>query len=378
MSPARRAALGRWAAAALVVGLLGLLPALAGVLPAGAAAASPQRLLAGVRASATVAYSGYAESAGSFALPAVSRLGDVADLFSGTTRMRVWSAGRNASRVDEITPIGETGTYRAGGDVQIWDSGDRRVTRLLGPAPVRLPQPADLLPPELGRRLAAAARASELRALPPRRVAGHAARGLRIVPATRATTVRWIDLWVEPASGLPLEVEVTGRGASRPSLRTRFLDLRLDPPAAARTRFRPPPDATVISTGTPDLAAVLDRFSPYRLPGRLAGLQRRARVSGIGATGGTATYGTGYTLLTLLPLPEQAARSTLAALTAPPAVAVRLPGAEAAGVDTPLVKALVVVAKDRGYALAGSVPLATLRAAAAALVRRPPGSRFGP
>lgn len=100
MSPARRAALGRWAVAALVLGLLAALPAALGTLPAGAAAAAPSRLLAAVKASATVPYSGYAESAGTFALPAVNRLGEVADLFSGTTRMRVWSGRARASRVD--------------------------------------------------------------------------------------------------------------------------------------------------------------------------------------------------------------------------------------------------------------------------------------
>lgn len=198
------------------------------------------------------------------------------------------------------------------------------------------------------------------------------------MPRTRTTTVRSIDIWVEPGSGLPLEVDVTGRGATRPSLRTRFLDLRLDPPAADRTRFVPPPDAGVVSTSTPDVAAVLDRFSPYRLPARLAGLPRRARVSGIGATGGTATYGTGYTLLTVLPVPGSTARSILASLAAPSAVPVRLPGARVAGLDTPLVKALVVDVGERGYVLAGSVPLVTLRAAATALVRSPPGNRFRP
>jgi hypothetical protein len=57
----------------------------------------------------------------------------------------------------------------------------------------------------------------------------------------------------------------------------------------------------------PDIAAAADRFSPYLLPATLAGLPRRTDT---GDQRGVATYGSGLTALSVVPLrgvPRQAA-----------------------------------------------------------------------
>ena len=43
------------------------------------------------------------------------------------------------------------------------------------------------------------------------------AAGLRMTPADPASTVGRVDIWADPSSGLPLMVEVFGRGSGRPA-----------------------------------------------------------------------------------------------------------------------------------------------------------------
>lgn len=361
----------------VVAGLAALcaLPALVGAVPvSGSSDLSLLALLAKVRASDSVGYSGYAESRGTLGLPKIPRLSGIDDLLSGTTQMRVWYAGPTRFRVDEIGLIGETDTYVGDGGSWRWESDERRATLIVGLQPVRLPRGGDLLPADLGRRLAAAARPSELHRLPPRRIAGRTALGVRIVPRDPATTVGRVDLWVDRSTGLPLRVEVSGRAAA-PTLITSYLDLRIGRPALRLTEFHPPADASIDTTAAPDLAAAVDRYAPYVLPPAIAGLPRRARVAGVGGSGGTATYGDRYTLLTVLPLPSGIGSSILESLKGPPARLLTIAGAPAAALPTPLVNALVLSADSGYFLLAGSVRLPILERAAAQLVATPPPYR---
>lgn len=354
----------RWAAVLIAVGALCAVPALVAALPAGAARVAPAELIARIRASAVVGYSGLAESRGALGLPSLPRLGSVADLLSGSTRLRVWYAGPQRLRVDQLSAIGETDTYRDGGLGWRWESADRDAVRVLGTATLRLPQPADLLPPELGRRLTADAASARVQALPARRIGGLAAAGVRIVPLG-GTTVGRIDVWADPRTGLPVQVEVAARGQAQPALSTRFLEVRVGAPPAARTRFAPPPDARFRVEQVPDLVAAIDRYAPYRLPDRLAGLVQRPRVSGAG--GGAATYGDGYGVLAVVPLRSDFAASLVGQLLGP-AAGVPVGTARVAPLHTALVEGLVVAAAP-GFLLAGTVPAATLTRAALELTR---------
>src|SRR6266536_3922920 len=165
---------------------------------------------------AAVPYQGYAESRAGLGLPDLPAVGRQAALLGGTTRIRAWVASPTDWRVDELTPIGERDLYHDASGTLEWDSGSHRVERTVGEPVVRFARPADLLPPELGRRLAAAASAGEVRLGRPRRVAGVNALGLRISPRSPATTVGRVDLWADPSSGLPVRVELTARGAGVP------------------------------------------------------------------------------------------------------------------------------------------------------------------
>ena len=366
-SPSRLRRSWRWGAFAALAAVLACLPSLAGVLPASADGLPADELLRRVRASGTVGWSGFGESRGGLVLPDVRELGDLPGLVGGTTRTRTWWRSPADWRVDTLSLVGETDVATDATGSWTWVSADRTATRLSGELPVRLPQAADLLAPVLGRRLAGT---PDVRPapLPGRRVAGRETQGLRLLPADPSTTtVDAVDLWVEPGTGLPLEVEVRAGGQALPSLTTLLLDLDLTRPDVARTVFTPPPDAAVTTSQAPDLASRIDQFAPYRLPGTLAGLPRSDRADVLRGAGGVATYGNGFGTFAVVPLPRDLGRTVRTRLAATDGV-----------IDTPLVSGLVRRADRRTYLLAGTVPPALLERALAELAAQPPPFLGGP
>ena len=354
----------RWAAVAAGTGALLSLPALAGALPAGGSDATAQQLLERVRSSPQVAWSGYGTSRGTLVVPDVSELSDLPGLIGETTRARAWWRGAEDWRVDAVALTGEVDTTRDPDGGWTWESADRRAVRIVGELDVRLPGAADLLAPVLGHRLAGTADVTASR-LPARRVAGRAADGLRLVPRDpRATTVRSVDLWVEPGTGLTLHLEVR-TAAGLPSLTSTLLDLDLAVPDASLTDFPRPRRASVATGRAPDIAAAADRFAPYALPDELAGLPRRAR-STLSTGGGVGTYGDGFTALAVVPVPHDLGHQLVDRIDPQDDDGI-------AAIGTPLVNARVVLAQDeRAYVLVGTVPPDRLATAGSRLRAVPP------
>jgi hypothetical protein len=364
----RAPAAWRWLVAGGAVVVLVALPGLVGAVPARDRPVAAGELLARVLRSEPVPYQGYAESRAGLGLPDVPRAGRVVALLGETTRMRAWVAGPAAWRVDELTPIGERDLYGTGSGTWQWDSGARRAVATRGEAAVRFARPADLLPPELGRRVAAAAGAGEVTRLGARRVAGVNALGLRIVPRSAGTTVARADLWADPASGLPVRVELTARGQREPIVTSAFLDLELGPPDPASVRFAVPADADVQRDEVPDLARAIDRFSPFALSDQLAGLERRTEFGGA-----ASTYGRGFELVAVLAFPARFSPRTRDFLERAPTRA----GAwgEASVIATPLLNGMIFERQGVAYALAGTVTQPVLDRVAADLARDGVGLR---
>ncbi len=308
----------RWAVVALGLAVLAALPALVAALPADDSAVSATDLRDRVLASDDVAFSGYAISTGGLVLPVSDALTGVADLLSDQTSLRAWYRGARDWRVDVVTATGETGTHRDTTGTWTWDYADQRASRGDAP-PLALPTAPDLLPSALGRRLLGEAADEELTRIDPARVAGVDAVGVRYTPAADAASVSAVDIWADPATGLPLRVVVRSPGTSTPALDTRFLDLDQTAPAAATTAFDPPRGADI--TSEPDLTDVdLGRQERAGLPATLAGLQRRTGVEGIPDQIGA--YGSGITVLAVSALPGRAARSLRTQLVATPGAVV--------------------------------------------------------
>lgn len=368
-------AAGAWRRFALVaVGLATLCaaPSIVAAIPATDSDISAVDLWQRVRGSADVAFSGYAEPTSRLSLPDVPQVGGVLELLGETTPLRVWWVDQHNWRVDELTPVGERNHVHHPGGAWLWNSPEQRATQVTGDPAVRLLRAADLLPTELGRRLAGAAQPADLRRLPARRVAGRSAVGLRLTAADPGTTVERVDLWADERTGLPLEVQVYAvDGGRQPILETRFLDIDLDTPSRDVLDFSPPPGADVDFTSAADIAAAVDQFSLFVVPDRVAGRPRRTRIAS-----GAGTYGDGFALVAVLTLDARnyrRARRRVSQTLAPTEF-----GAFGEGfvITTPLINGMLVDASNgAAYALAGTVTPDVLRELAAGLAATEPELR---
>jgi hypothetical protein len=337
MTVVRHEARRRWMLVLLVSAVLASLPAAIAALPARAQSIGVDELRQKIRGSAGQPYQGYALSSGALGLPAFPRLGQVTALLSGTTQMRGWYAARDRWRVDVVDIASERGLYQTPDGQYTWDYGSQQLTFVAAPttitnfglsapddnlvtlvvvgSPVRLPRAADLMPPDLARRLLNTATGDRAAPLPARRVAGINAAGLRITPTDPHSTVGTIDVWADPKTGLPLQVELTARGAERPIMVSRFLDVDLDAPDAG---VLVPPDPheglSVTNTepaGTDSINALVEPVSPDVMPEQLAGLPRRINETRL-PNGGIVIdfdtvwlYGTGLAQVAVVPLARQ-------------------------------------------------------------------------
>lgn len=282
------------------VAVLVALPAVIAALPVRQSGIAAADLLARIRQPTIAPYSGYAEASGGVALPVTRQLGDVADLFGGTTQLRVWWRGASDWRVDTISVAGESDMHAGPRGTWTWDYEANRATWTGGTArpAVRLPRAGDLLPTNLARRMLSEANPDEVTRLASKRVAGRDAPGLRLRPRAPASTIDHVDVWADRRTGLAVRVDIAG-GGSR-VLSTAFLDFATHVPAAAETAFVPPRTAQVRTRDEPDLAAEIDRFGDATPPPSLAGLARNAALPSFGAIG---VYGTGVTEFAVVPLP---------------------------------------------------------------------------
>lgn len=354
----------RWVLVGLGIVVLVTTPAALRALPVPDTDVRAATLLARVVDSARVPFSGYAESTGGLQLPVTDRFSGLAKLLGDRTRMRVWWRSPNDWRVDAIDLTGETDLVRDSGGLTVWQYEAARVTYTVD-AVVRLPRSADLVPAVLGRTLLSGARPDEVTRLPAKRVAGRGAPGVRLTPTARQSSIDHVDVWVDPATGLALRVDVYGNGDTTAAMTTSFLTFTPDRPAASSTAFSPPPGADIHSDSVVDIAAAANRFAAVRPPRRLAGLRRRSTAD-LGAVG---EYGRGATLLLAIPLWDDVADPLRQQLETTPGARIGRNGTEVT------VGPLAMLLTERRFAqpswlLTGSVTRRTLTKAAAQLPAR--------
>jgi hypothetical protein len=356
----------RWAVVAAGLTVLCAMPVIASALPASVPALTAGQLRARILASAGESYAGYAESNATFGLPALPGLNGVASLLDGVTRMRVWVASPDRWRVDALSDAGERDTYQLGTVSYIWDSGQELLTEVGGQPSLRLPRPADLVPPALAVRLLQEAGAqARFSLIPPLRVAGQSVAGLRVTPADAASTVGHVDIWAEPGSGLPLMVEIFGRGSASPALESQFFQVspgRPDPGVLTPQRG-PGTGFTMTSAGS--LAGALSHLALEALPAELGGRDELPAPPGFGPV---SIYGGG--LATFVVVGVRTFHDLVGDTLSAGGTVLRMPGARGALIGAPLVNAVLV--QPSGFALTflivGTVSPAVLEQAAATLV----------
>jgi hypothetical protein len=357
----------RWIVVLTGVAALCSLPALAAALPTSVPARTPRQLESQILGSQKLSFSGYAESDATFGLPSLPDFSTVTPLLDGVTRMRVWQAAEDRWRVDTLSDAGENDTYQAGDNTFTWDSGEQLLTGVHGSESIRLPRAADLEPAALAvRMINEAGPGAKLGALPPRRVAGQSAAGLTIRPASPQSTIAQADIWASPATGLPLLVELFGRGSAQPALQTQFLQVGLWTPASGVLTPRLGPGAGSTTATPNDFAGVLGNLGDVALPGRLAGFARqRSPVKQVGV------YGTGLSAFAVITV-RHGGELVFGARRAG-ATPLTLSGNFGAAASAPLVNLVLVHshALHATYVLIGLVSRTTLEQAAAVLAARP-------
>jgi hypothetical protein len=288
-------AVHRWGLAAVATALVMLTPYAGRARPAHDPDVSTADLVTHVRDSAAAPFSGTVDVHGRLGLPIADHFTDLADLFGGETRLRVWWRGSDDWRVDRLLDTGEVDLFHHGQQTTEWDYERREARASIDPE-IRLPRDSDLLPPEVARLALEGADPSHILRLSARRVAGVDAAGLRVEITDTRSSIRHVDLWVDPETGIALAVEVYD-DASQPALSTMFTTFSRAGPDAEVTRFRHATGVPVYPDPVLDIADAADQFASVRAPGTVAGL---ARAKGASA----AVYGTGLTRLLVLPLPD--------------------------------------------------------------------------
>lgn len=359
----------RWLLVA--AGAAGLVTAGSITVPASAVDADPERLRGRITDDPVPPHVGYAESTGRLGLPPIPQLESSVALLTSTTRIRSFVAGFDRWRVDQVQEAGERGTYHLDGTEYVWDHGAQQLTRVLGTTPLRLPRASDLTPPDLGRRLLRLSRADPVTALPARRVAGRDAAGLRVVPADPQTTIGRVDVWADPATALPLRVEVAPRDGA-PLLFTEFVEVTDGPPDPADVTPWTPPGADAISATAADLSGALRVLDADPPPARLAGRDRvpltGAPDAQLVANGqwvafspldselpGLGLYGSGLAGFALVPVGVEIARQAVDSAGAAGGAELSVPRGRAVALSTPLLSVVAWARGRSGVLLAGTV-----------------------
>ncbi|GAA2614641.1 hypothetical protein SMC26_24390 [Actinomadura fulvescens] len=368
MSVVRGEARRRWLLVAALVAVLCSAPFAIAAWPVAGTGVEPQRLRGLILGSADRPYQGLVESNGSLGVPDLPGLDEATGLLGGTSRMRVWYGAPESWRVALMTATGERDFMRSKDGLAIWDYEGEQLTRIEGAPAVRLPNAADLMPPDLARRLLKLGTpADRLTGLDTRRVAGRTAAGLRVTPADTATTIGAVDIWADPETGVPLEVRIVPRGGSRAVLTTRLLDVRFARPAASAVAPRFAPGVRRSEVDTFDLLSRLASRTAERLPRRLAGRPALESTPSIASVRG---YSGGFSSFVVAPLPGRYGRRVFEAARTAGAGVLAVSHGEALAVQTSVLTAVLVRDEElgRAFLLAGPVRPELLRTAADELI----------
>jgi hypothetical protein len=344
----------RWLlVAAGAAALVGAVP-LRDALPVASGSTPADDLRRRILGSAVQPWVGLAEATGRIALPELPALESTTALFTGVTRVRGHVEGPDRWRADELTPVGERDVYRLDGREYVWDFGFDQLTTLSGDAALRLPRAADLLPPDLGRRLLRLAPDDPVTPLPARRVAGFRAEGLRLTPSDPDTTIGRIDVWADPVTGLPLHVEVAPRSdPGVPLLASAMQEVVLEPPAPTALVPPRPPGSSRVRAEAADLGGALRVLDAPDPPAQLAG-RRRVTLPGERLPG-VGIYGTGSAGFVLVPLSRGIAGRVLDGAAAAGGVPIEVPRGRAVRIGTPLLSLAVRGGRGGSVLLVGTV-----------------------
>jgi hypothetical protein len=372
VSVVRRDARRRWTIVVGGIAALCLVPAVLALAPVPDVSADPGDLRARILASATKPYEGYVESRGAVGLPDLPELRDVVGLLSGSARIRTWYASPTAWRTALVDNTGERDMYQTADGLYLWDFERNLTLRVTGDVSTRPPWAADAVPPELARRmLRSVTQRDKVEPIAARRVAGIAAPGLRVTSADQATTIGRVDVWADPESGLPLRVEISGRGAGDPVFASQFEELSQERPD--QKVLEPGETRHVVDTDDA-VELALDQVARVGLPERLGG---QRRVGAVDPTSGVSVYGDGWARFAVVAVRGRVGSRFLRAAQGAGGVEQQLENGRTVQIGASVLSAMVVRSvgdrqRRRTYLVAGFVSQDRLRQVGADLLANVP------
>lgn len=201
-------------------------------------------------------------------LPGMSRGSGVSSsLLDGTQSISIWYGGPKRVRVAVPVQAGESDLRRDGGTVWLWNSKTQTATHVTLPAQPahalhhRVPQPPETPQAAASQLLSAIGPSTVVGVQSNVYVADRPAYQLSLAPKSTQSLVGRVLLAVDASSGIPLRVEVYGRGSVGLAYSLGYSKLAFGTPAAANFSFTPPPGATVKNQTVPsDPSALLQRL----------------------------------------------------------------------------------------------------------------------
>jgi outer membrane lipoprotein-sorting protein len=210
-------------------------------------------------------------------LPGMSRASGVtSSLLDGTQSIDIWYGGPKRVRIAVPVQAGESDLRRDGSTVWLWNSKTETATQVTLPAHVHAknatggngpagaygsstsPQPPDTPQAAASQFLAAIGPSTVVGVQSNVYVADRPAYQLSLAPRSSKSLVGRVLLAIDASSGVPLRVEVYGRGSAGLAYRIGYSKLAYGAPDAVNFSFTPPPGATVKKQTVPgDPAALL-------------------------------------------------------------------------------------------------------------------------
>lgn len=186
-------------------------------------------------------------------LPGINNPTSLASLLTGSHTVNVYYQDAKHYRLSVPTAAAETDLIRNGSTLWLWNSSADSVTKYTLPKPTgkhpakpKLPDTPALTPQQAASEVLAAVGKTTLVSVNSNvMVAGQASYQLVLAPKASGSLIGSVDIAIDAAYGVPLQVQVFAKGATSPAFQVGYTSLQFTAPAAANFDFTPPPGATL-------------------------------------------------------------------------------------------------------------------------------------
>jgi len=255
----------RWlvpVAVAAAIGLLALVPTFSSAATPDLPAISAEQLVAKVKQSNVQAFSGTFQLVTDLGIPNISSLQDASgqsgggfnptDLLSGTHTATIAVDGPDHQRLSMPGSLNEVDAFHDGQNAWLWESDGHTVTHYILPAhtpdanePNDHPENPTATPEDLAKQLLDQITPStNVSVTTPAYVADRAVYELVLAPHSTDSTIDHVGIAVDAANGMPLQVQVVPKGATKPAVQLGFTSIDYGNPGGSFS-FTPPPGAKV-------------------------------------------------------------------------------------------------------------------------------------